>query len=188
MRRECRERFPRHPRISDPDMHHGTCVTHVPGCMPGSLTSGFLWSRWRGKRSRHSWRMRNPQFYVSGKRPMTAHSTVYGTNWERATMYRGNKKFGDSTRIDNWISLLFMNVSSYIKCFNTNAALVNVRSETIPGRKIWPRHKTLCLKKKVYICNHKSNKHSIKHTSRNFCCTWILHDWPYSAGWGITFT
>ena len=30
-------------RISDPDMHHGTCMTHVPWCMPGSLTSGFLW-------------------------------------------------------------------------------------------------------------------------------------------------
>ena len=25
-------------------MHHGTCVTHVPCCMPGSLTSGFFWS------------------------------------------------------------------------------------------------------------------------------------------------
>ena len=58
------------PRVSDPDMHHGTCVTHVPWCMPGSLTSGFLWSRWRGKRSRHSRRMRNPQFCISGKRPM----------------------------------------------------------------------------------------------------------------------
>ena len=54
-------------RVSDTDMHHGTCVTHVPWCMPGSLTSGSLWSRWRGKRSRHSRRMRNPQFYVSGK-------------------------------------------------------------------------------------------------------------------------
>ena len=58
------------PRVSDPDMHHSTCVTHVSWCMPGSLTSGFLWSRWRGKRSRHSWSMRNPQFYVSGKRPI----------------------------------------------------------------------------------------------------------------------
>ena len=58
------------PRVSDPGMHHGTCVTHVPWCMPGSLTSGFLGGRWRGKRSRHSRRMRNPQFYVSGKRPM----------------------------------------------------------------------------------------------------------------------
>ena len=35
------------PRVSDPDMHHGTCVTRVPWCMPGSLTSGFLWSRRR---------------------------------------------------------------------------------------------------------------------------------------------
>ena len=46
------------PRVSDPDMHHGT----------GMLTSGFLRSRWQGKRSRHSRHMHNPQFYVSGKR------------------------------------------------------------------------------------------------------------------------
>ena len=57
-------------RVSAPDMHHGTCVTHVPWCMRRSLTSGFLWSRWRGKRSRHSRRMRYPQFYVAGKRPV----------------------------------------------------------------------------------------------------------------------
>ena len=37
------------PRVSDSDMHHDTCMKHVPWCMPGSLTSGFLWSRWRGK-------------------------------------------------------------------------------------------------------------------------------------------
>ena len=48
--------------VSHPDMHHGTCVTHVPWCIPGSLTISFLWSRWRGKRSRHSRCMRNPQF------------------------------------------------------------------------------------------------------------------------------
>ena len=58
------------PRVSDPDMHHGTCVTHVPWCMPGSLTSSFLWSRWSEKRSRHSRHMRKPQFYVSAKRPI----------------------------------------------------------------------------------------------------------------------
>ena len=45
MHRECRERFSRH-RLqrnwldSDPGMHHGTCVTHVPWCMSGSLTGG----------------------------------------------------------------------------------------------------------------------------------------------------
>ena len=56
------------PGVSDSGMHHSTCVTHAPWCMLGSLTSGFLWSRWRGKRSRHSRYMHNAQFYVSGKR------------------------------------------------------------------------------------------------------------------------
>ena len=45
MRRECRERFPRHrvqrkPLVSDTGMYHGTCVTHVPWCMSQSLTRG----------------------------------------------------------------------------------------------------------------------------------------------------
>ena len=31
-------RFRRKPLVSDPSMHHGTCVTHVPWCMSGSLT------------------------------------------------------------------------------------------------------------------------------------------------------
>ena len=30
------------PRFIDPDVHHGTCVTHVPQCMSGWLTGGFL--------------------------------------------------------------------------------------------------------------------------------------------------
>ena len=50
------------PQVSDPDMHNGTCVAHMPRCMSGSLTSVFLGSRWR-----------NSQFNVSGKRSM-AHS------------------------------------------------------------------------------------------------------------------
>ena len=73
MRRECRERFSRPPRVSDPGMYRGTCVTHVPWCVPGSLNSGFLCSRWREKGSRHFRRMRNPQFPVSGKRSMVRH-------------------------------------------------------------------------------------------------------------------
>ena len=75
------------PWISDPDMHHDTCVTHVPWCMSGSLNSDVLWSRLRVKRSRHSRRMRNLQFYVSGKRPMeivSAHavSVMCPYNWK----------------------------------------------------------------------------------------------------------
>ena len=37
------------PRISDPDMHQGTCVTQMPWCTPGLLTSSFFWRRWRWK-------------------------------------------------------------------------------------------------------------------------------------------
>ena len=44
----------RKPLASNPGVHHGTCVTHVPWCMSGS--------RWRGKRSRHSRRMRTSNF------------------------------------------------------------------------------------------------------------------------------
>ena len=41
----CRGGIPRHPlemnpTVSDPGMHYGTCVTHVPWCMSGSLTRG----------------------------------------------------------------------------------------------------------------------------------------------------
>ena len=49
---EYQERFPPQPRFSNPDMHHGTCVTRVPWYMSGSLTIGFLWNRVRGKRKR----------------------------------------------------------------------------------------------------------------------------------------
>ena len=59
------------PRVSDPDMHHGTCVTHVPWCMPGSLTSGFLWSRRWGKTFPAFPAHAQSTFCVSGKRPMT---------------------------------------------------------------------------------------------------------------------
>ena len=67
-------------RVSDPDMHLDTCVTHMPWRLPRSLTSGFIWSRWRGKRSRHSRRMRNPQFFVSGKRPIKWVTKDYRTS------------------------------------------------------------------------------------------------------------
>ena len=102
-RRELRERFPRHHGLAIP-----TCITAHAWCMPGSLTSRFLWSRWRRKRSRHSRLMRNPQFYVSGKRPMQLttlsnflsqhvdHSwrpvglNAHGVNPLRATFFRNN--------------------------------------------------------------------------------------------------
>ena len=45
-------------------MHHGTCVTHVPWCMSGSLTAVM------GKTFPASPAHAHPQFRVSGKRPM----------------------------------------------------------------------------------------------------------------------
>ena len=63
-----------------PDMHHGTCVTHVPW----SLTNGFLWSRWRGKRSRYSRRMCNPQFYMQETHPFKPpiSAVIYENTWQ----------------------------------------------------------------------------------------------------------
>ena len=76
MCRECRERFPhrrlqRKPLVIDPDMHHGTCVTHVV------MHVEIAYPQRRGKHSLHSRRMRNPQVYVTGKRPMDTHSANY---------------------------------------------------------------------------------------------------------------
>ena len=67
MCRECRESFPhnklqRKSLVSDPDMHHGTCDTHVPAVMHIEIAN----PQWRKKRSQ---RMRHPQFYVSARGP-----------------------------------------------------------------------------------------------------------------------
>ena len=50
-------------------MRHARAVLHVKIANP----------RWRGKRSRHSRRMHNPQFYVSGKRPTQWFLTIQYT-------------------------------------------------------------------------------------------------------------
>ena len=57
-------------QVSDPDTHHGTCVTHVSWCMPGSLTSGFPLKSVAGKSFPAFPAHALPQFHVSGKRPM----------------------------------------------------------------------------------------------------------------------
>ena len=98
------------PQIRDPDMHHGTCVTHVPWCMPGSLNCVFLWSWWRGKRSRHSRRMRNPQFYVSGKRPMR--SMAYGNTRHKSRSVNFELTFL-VFRMMHWISKYGMNIKDF---------------------------------------------------------------------------
>ena len=68
-------------RVSDPDMHHDTCVMHVRWCMSGPLNSGFLWSQRWVKRSWHPRRIRNPQCCLSGKRPMGLHIVSQRTHY-----------------------------------------------------------------------------------------------------------
>ena len=45
-------------------------TTMILSKYPAVIQAGIANPRWRGKRSRHSRHMRNPQFYVSGKRPI----------------------------------------------------------------------------------------------------------------------
>ena len=60
-----RRRIQRKPRVSDPGMNRGTCVTHVPWCMSGLLTRGG------GKKFPAFPAHAHPQFYVFVKRPMS---------------------------------------------------------------------------------------------------------------------
>ena len=65
-----RRRFQMKQLVSDPGMHHGTCVTHVPWCMSGSLTCGD------GKTFPAFLAHAHPQFCVSGKRPMSLYAAA----------------------------------------------------------------------------------------------------------------
>ena len=104
MRRESRKRFPRHRDLAIPTCVMARVVTHVPWCMTGSLTSYFLWSRWRGKRSWHSQRMRSSQFCVSGKRPTVCVACPMYCWGEKAVKYTEIK----INNFMDWIYSLFI--------------------------------------------------------------------------------
>ena len=93
-------------------MHHCTCVTHVSWCMPELLTSGFLWNRWRGKRSRPSRRMCNPQFYVSDKRPMLING--YGLGKCMMQLQAANDVHNLATLFACWISSEILHVGGFV--------------------------------------------------------------------------
>ena len=75
-----RIRIQRKPRVSDPGMHHGTCVTHVPWCMSGLLTcdggenvpgipgacAPAIWRIWQEAHVRKMGTGRNCWWYVTG--------------------------------------------------------------------------------------------------------------------------
>ena len=56
--------------VSDPGMHHGTCVTLVPWCMSVSLTSGSRENKTLPAFPAHA----HQQFYIFDKRPICPQS------------------------------------------------------------------------------------------------------------------
>ena len=131
MRREWRERFPRH--------HHGLAIpTCMPTCMPGSLTSGFFLSLWRGNRSWHSRRMHNPQFYVSGKRPMSQmrqKNPTYFLIWQNHLMlqYREFDWINACNVSQSWYYQWFMPVAKCHSLDSINRMMTSCHEYTAPS-------------------------------------------------------
>ena len=94
-----RRRFQSKPLVSDPGMHHGTCATHVPWCMSGSLTCGD------GKTFPAFPAHAHPQFCVSGKRPMgLALIWTLGTKPLPGPVYFPTRSSG----IHSWVKFIWM--------------------------------------------------------------------------------
>ena len=110
--------------VNDPSMHHGTCVTHARAVMH----MGFANPCWRGKSSQYSPRMRKPQFYVSGKKPIMLWCCFgWWWWWRRRRGGRGGsfelKKFAKSNNamtqgefgkgsLFSWITDIFMRIGN----------------------------------------------------------------------------
>ena len=76
-----RRRFQRKLLVSDPGMYHGTCVPHVPWCMPGLPTCGD------GENVPDIPVHAHPRFCVSGKRPMAyIHQCLLTTKRSRQSL------------------------------------------------------------------------------------------------------
>ena len=97
--------FPPPPRVNDPDMHHGTCVTHVPWCMPRSVTSGFLWSRRPGKAFPAFPARAQAAIYVSRQRPILSYSdatNLIGAHWNPFNTVEETKHFSHYGSAGSW--------------------------------------------------------------------------------------
>ena len=81
MRRECRERFPPTSTLKEiasyRSRYESWHVRHARAVMKVGIAN----PRWRGKPSWHSWRIHNPQVYVSGKRPMLSSRYAQPRDW-----------------------------------------------------------------------------------------------------------
>ena len=140
-----RERFPRHrlerkPLVSDADMHHGTCVTHVSWCMSGSLPRGG------GENIPViPGACATRKFYVSGKRPMGNRPDgiryIDGVPkrslwWRRSLSYRGHTVF--VPRI--WVIVVDIQLSlKQQNRFRYAMSIIRCK-DAILGQWLWKRH------------------------------------------------
>ena len=178
MRQECRERFPklqRKPLVNDPSMHHGTCVTHVQWCMLGSLTRGggemfpaFLahvthvfcpHCLYSVGNKITTTTMRNPQFYVSGKRP----NGVYDTHVQLAEP-RSPSASCSATSKQNNIPKMAPISSGHDCCLFTAAVCTNTWEKT----QQWYKHHL-----NVYIFH----KLCTWHHCALLCCGYVVSSW-----------
>ena len=88
------------PPVSDPDMHHGTCVTHVPWCMPGSLNSGFPLKSVAGKTFPAFQAHAQPSHWNEGIQTDTRCSTNEG--WIENNVWTTVVNFNVATRVLFW--------------------------------------------------------------------------------------
>ena len=89
MRRECRERFSPPPTSKETVSERSRHVSRHVRDARAVMHIGIANPRWWGKRSRHSRRMCNPRFYLSGMRSM--HCGVHAVHVPTftSTMYSG---------------------------------------------------------------------------------------------------
>ena len=88
----------------------------IPACITARASRalmhfGIAHLRWRGKRFRHSQRMRNPQFYISAKRPMSKHRRLDGIDRE-SRRYVGTVWHWLGRHIINQTSVLLGNIDA----------------------------------------------------------------------------
>ena len=173
--RECRERFPRHRETANPTRIMA-CVTHVPWRMTGALTSGLFWSRWRGKRSRHYRRIRNPQFCVSGKSPyssngwmtMTLHN--YRSQWDYSGQFQIVPKL-EQREIVQWFQKYKFN-----KVWTPPVTNVIFLSMVKPTQVKWQHHYDRArLLVSTTPWNFERRRSVQPFQSYAFCKVWISH-------------
>ena len=122
-----RHRFQKKPLVNDPDMHHGTCVTHVPCCMSGSLTccDGETFPAFPA----HA----HPQFCVSGKRPMgnERHHPISHIRYFLRSISTDNPNEIKTSGLDDfaWMKLILGKVR-FGSCVWNKTEYIDVKSNT----------------------------------------------------------